>query len=216
MKVPDDVPAAVLAPLGCGVQTGVSAATAVLRPAPGARVAVFGAGAVGLSAIMGLGLTGAAQIIAIDVQPGRLALARQLGATHTIDAKAGDTAEQLASLTDGAGVDGAIETSGNLGALHTAISSLAAASMCVVIGVPNFGETVAVDVINLVARGLRIVGTNQGDAIPRVFIPQLVALYRSGRLPIDKLVTNFKFENINDAAEASLNGQAVKPVLHMA
>ena len=216
VKVPDDLPASVLAPLACGVQTGVSAVTAVLRPAPGARVAVFGAGAVGLSAIMGLGLTGAAQIIAIDVQPRRLELARQLGATDTIDANAGDTAEHIASLTGGAGVDGAIETSGNLRALHTAIGALAAASTCVVIGVPNFGETIAVDVINLVARGLRIVGTNQGDAVPRVFIPQLVKLYRNGRLPIDKLVTDFTFEDINKAAEASLSGQAIKPVLHMA
>ena len=216
VKVPDDLPASILAPLGCGVQTGVSAATAVLRPAPGARVVVFGAGAVGLSAIIGLGLTGAAQIIAVDVQPGRLALARELGATDMIDATAGDTAEQIASLTGGAGADGAIETSENLRALDTAIRSLAAASMCVVIGVPNFGETVAVDVINLVAKGLRIVGTNQGDAVPRVFIPQLIALYRNGRLPIDKLVTSFPFEKINDAAEASLNGRAIKPVLHMA
>jgi aryl-alcohol dehydrogenase len=133
-----------------------------------------------------------------------------------IDATAGDTAEQIASLTGGAGADGAIETSENLRALDTAIRSLAAASMCVVIGVPNFGETVAVDVINLVAKGLRIVGTNQGDAVPRVFIPQLIALYRNGRLPIDKLVTSFPFEKINDAAEASLNGRAIKPVLHMA
>ena len=216
VKVADDLPAAILAPLGCGVQTGVSAATAVLRPAPGARVAVSGAGAVGLSAIMGLQLTGAAQIIAIDVHPGRLALARELGATDTIDAKTGNTADQITELTGGNGLDGAIETSGNLGALQTAISSLAAAGTCVVIGVPNFGETVAIDVVNMVARGLRVVGTNQGDAIPRVFIPQLIDLYRAGRLPIDKLVTSFPFEQINEAAAASLSGTAIKPVLHMA
>ncbi len=215
VKVPDDIPASVLAPLGCGVQTGVGAATTVLRPRPGARVAVFGAGAVGLSALMGLGLTGASQIIAVDIHPARLALARQLGATDTIDAASGDTAERVRELTGGAGLDGAIETSGNLGALRTAIAGLAAASTCVVVGVPNFGETVAVDVVDVVARGLRIVGTNQGDAVPRVFIPQLVALYRSGRLPIEKLVTNFAFDEINEAAEASLSGRAIKPVLHM-
>ena len=215
VKVADDLPASILAPLGCGVQTGVSAATAVLRPAAGARVAVSGAGAVGLSAIMGLGLTGAAQVIAIDVHPGRLALARELGASDTIDASAGDTAGQIKHLTGGNGLDGAIETSGNLGALRTAIAGLAASGTCVVIGVPNFGDTVAVDVVDLVARGLRIVGTNQGDAIPRVFIPQLIALYRAGRLPIDKLVTDYAFDQINEAAEASLSGKAIKPVLHM-
>ena len=99
VRVPDDVPASVLAPLGCGVQTGVSAVTSVLRPGPGARVAVFGAGAVGLSAIMGLAITGATEIIAVDIHAGRLALARELGATFTIDASGGDVAEQIAGRT---------------------------------------------------------------------------------------------------------------------
>ena len=215
IRVPDDLPASVLAPLGCGVQTGVSAVTTVLRPAPGARVAVFGVGAVGLSAIMGLGITPAAQIIAVDIHPSRLALARELGATHTLDASAGAVAEQIAELTGGRGLSGAVETSGNLGSLRTAIASLGSAGTCVVIGVPRAGETVAVDVVNLVARGLRVVGTNQGDAVPRVFIPQLIELYKQGRLPVEKIVTCFPFAEINQAAESSLNGSVIKPVLMM-
>ncbi len=213
--VPEDVPASVLAPLGCGVQTGVSAVTSVLRPLPGARVAVFGAGAVGLSAVMGLGLTAATQIIAVDLHPKRLALARELGATDIVDASAGHVAEQITELTAGKGLSGAVETSGNLGSLNAAIGSLGSAAMCVVIGVPRAGETISVDVVNLVARGLRIVGTNQGDAIPRVFIPQLIELYQRGRLPVDKIVTCFDFADINRAAEASLNGSVIKPVLLM-
>ena len=215
VRVPEGVPAAVLAPLGCGVQTGVSAVTAVLRPAPGARVAVFGVGAVGLSAIMGLGITGATQIIAVDVHPKRLALARELGATETIDATSGSVVEQINQLTGGRGLSGAVETSGNLGSLRSAIASLGSAGTCVVIGVPRAGETVAVDVVNLVARGLRVVGTNQGDAVPRTFIPQLIELYQQGRLPVDKIVTCFDFAHINQAAEASLNGSVIKPVLMM-
>ncbi len=216
VRVPDDLPASVLAPLGCGVQTGVSAVTTVLRPAPGSCVAVFGVGAVGMSALMGLGLTGAARIIAVDVHPARLALAREIGATDTIDASSGGVAEQIRQLTGGAGLDGAIETSGNVGVLRMAIGSLGAAGTCVVVGVPKLGDTVPVDVIDLVSRGLRIVGTNQGDANPRTFIPHLVALYRAGRLPIDRLVTSFAFAEINEAARASLDGTAIKPVLHMA
>ena len=215
VRVADDLPAAVLAPLGCGVQTGVSAVTSVLRPLPGARVAVFGVGAVGLSAIMGLRLTGATQIIAVDIHPTRLALARELGATDVLDASAGGVVEQIAQLTGTKGISGAIETSGNLGSLNAALSSLSSAGTCVVIGVPRAGETVAVDVINLVGRGLRIVGTNQGDAVPRVFIPQLIDLYRRGRLPVDKIVTCFQLADINKAAEASLNGSVIKPVLLM-
>ncbi len=215
VRVPDDIPASVLAPLGCGVQTGVSAVTTVLRPGPGARVAVFGVGAVGLSAIMGLAITGATEIIAVDIHPSRLALARELGATATIDASGGNVAEQIASCTGKAGLTGAVETSGNLGSLQTAIASLAPSGVCVVIGVPRAGETVAVDVVNLVARGLRIFGTNQGDAVPRTFIPQLIDLYRRGRLPVEKITTCFPFAEINQAAAASLNGSVIKPVLLM-
>jgi aryl-alcohol dehydrogenase len=215
VKVPEDLPASILAPMGCGIQTGVSAATTVLCPRPGDRVAVFGAGAVGLSAIMGLRLTGAAQIIAVDVHPARLELARELGATDLVNARNGDTGEQIAQLTGKAGLAGAIETSGNLGALGAAFAALAAAGTCVVIGAPNAADTLAVNVVGMVARGTRLIGTNQGNANPRVFIPQLIELYRRGRLPIGKLVTDFAFADINKAAEASLNGSVIKPVLHM-
>ncbi len=215
VPVPDDLPASILAPLGCGVQTGVSAATSVLRPMPGDRVAVFGAGAVGLSAIMGLRLTGATQVIAIDVHPGRLALARELGATHLVDAAKDDSRQAILSLTGGVGVDGVIETSGNPRALETAIKVLASAGTCVVVGVPSRGEPGSFDVIDLVARGLRIVGTNQGDANPRVVIPQLIELYRLGRLPIERIVQTFAFDAINEASAASLDGSVIKPVLVM-
>ena len=115
----------------------------------------------------------------------------------------------------GRGLSGAVETSGNLGSLRTAIASLGSAGMCVVIGVPRAGETVTVDVVNMVARGLRVVGTNQGDAVRGTFIPQLIDLHKQGRLPVEKIVTCFDFAEINQAAEASLNGAVVKPVLLM-
>ena len=215
VRVPDDVPAHILAPLGCGVQTGVSSATNVLRPRAGDRVAVFGAGAVGLSAIMGLRLTSAAQIIAIDLHPGRLALARELGATDVIDVSKEDAKASIAVATGGVGLTGVIETSGNSAALKTAIQSLASRGTCVVIGIPARGEPGTFDVNDVVGRGLRIVGTNQGDANPRTFIPQLVELYRRGQLPIDRIVTTFDFSAINEASAASHNGSVIKPVLLM-
>lgn len=215
VPVPEDIPAAVLAPLGCGIQTGVNASLNVLRPVAGDRVAVFGAGAVGLSALMGLRLTGAVQVIAIDVHEHRLALAQQLGATDVVNADKEDVAAAIGRLTVGRGLNGAIETSGNPGALKAAIRSLASSGTCVVVGVPGHGEPGQFDVVDLVARGLRIVGTNQGDANPRVAIPQLIELYRAGRLPIEQLVSTFDFEDINRAAAASLNGSVIKPVLLM-
>lgn len=215
VKVPDDIPAAVLAPLGCGVQTGVNAAQNVLRPKVGDKVAVFGAGSVGLSAVMGLALTGASQVIAVDVHKGRLELARELGATDIIDASACDVGAEIKRLTGGAGVNGAIETSGNVTVLKGAIAALAPAGTCVVVGVPH-GVPAELDVLDLVARGLRVVGTNQGDAIPRIAIPRLIELYRQGRLPVDRIVSEFAFEAINDAVSASLDGSVVKAVLTIA
>ena len=215
VPVPDDLPASVLAPLGCGVQTGVNAAINVLRPVAGSRVAVFGAGAVGLSALMGLRLTGATQIIAIDIHPGRLALARELGATDVIDGSKEDSRAAILAATGGAGADGIIETSGNPGALRTAIQALASSGTCVVVGVPPRGEPGGFDVHDLVGRGLRIVGTNQGGANPRVTIPQLVELYRRGRLPVERIVTTFAFDEINKASAASHDGSVIKPVLVM-
>ncbi len=213
VPVPEGIPAAVLAPLGCGVQTGVCSVLDVLRPKAGDRVAVFGAGAVGMSALMGLGLTAATQVIAIDINPQRLVLAKELGATHVIDARHEDVEEAIARATGGAGVNGAIETSGNPVSLKSAIRSLAAAGTCVVVGVPGQGELGTFDVMDVVARGLRIVGTNQGNANPRVTIPRLVDLYQKGLLPIERIVKTFAFEAINQAAAASLDGSAIKPVL---
>lgn len=215
VSVPEDIPAEVLAPLGCGIQTGVNAALNVLRPEPGARVAVFGAGAVGLSALMGLRLTAAAQVIAIDVHEQRLELARELGATDVINAGKEDVEAAIARLTDGRGLNGAIESSGNSSALKTAIKTLSASGTCVVVGVPANGEPGQFDVVDLVARGLRIAGTNQGDANPRTAIPRLIELYRAGRLPVERMITTFSFRDINKAAEASLNGSVIKPVLLM-
>ena len=214
VKAPDDLPASVLAPMGCGVQTGVNAVHNVLRPAGGDRVAVFGAGSVGLSAVMGLALTGASQVIVVDIHPRRLQLARELGATDVLDAREGDVGEAVARLTGGRGLNGAIETSGNVIVLKSAIAALAPAGTCVVIGVPA-GVKAELDVLDMVARGLRVIGTNQGDAVPRNSLPRLIELHRRGRLPVEKIITEFAFEAINDAVAASHEGSVVKAVLTM-
>lgn len=159
---------------------------------------------------------GAGQIIAVDLHPGRLELAAEPGATDLIDARKEDVAEAVKARTGGAGVNGAIETSGNPSVLRAAISSLASMGTCVVVGVPGKGEPGSFNVVDLVARGLRIVGTNQGDANPRTTIPSLIDLHRRGKLPIEKLVKTFPFAAINQAAAESASGDAVKPVLVMA
>ena len=145
VAIPEDIPFELAAPLGCGVQTGAGTVLNALRPPAGASIAVFGAGAVGLSAVMAARIAAAAPIIAIDLEPSRLALARELGATDTIDARADAPVDAIMGIT-GIGVDYAIEASGDTGALRQAVDALAPGGTCALVGAPPFGVEVALDV----------------------------------------------------------------------
>jgi aryl-alcohol dehydrogenase len=213
VKVDEDLDLAQLAPLGCSVQTGVGAVLNVARPDPGSTVVIFGAGGVGLVAVMAAKLTPAARVIAVDVNPARLAMAAELGATDTINPADGDPVSALLELTGGLGAQCAIETSGRLDVLEQAVASLSSAGTCVVIGAPPLGTELAVDVPNLLGRGLRLVGTNQGDSNPREFIPRLISLHRQGRLPFDALIRCYAFDQINVAAQDAAEGRSIKPVM---
>ncbi|MFD0272953.1 NAD(P)-dependent alcohol dehydrogenase [Kitasatospora sp. NPDC127111] len=208
-----DTPFELLAPFGCGVQTGAGAVFHVLRPRPGDTVAVFGAGAVGLAAVLAARLTPAARIVAVDLRPGRLALARELGATDVVDAGAEDPVAAVTALSGGRGADHALESSGSVRALRQAVAALAVGGTCGVVGAPAAGSEVALDVPELLARAPRIVGVNQGASVPEQFLPALVGLFRAGRLPVDRLVRTYPFAAIEEAAEAARSGEVVKPVL---
>jgi aryl-alcohol dehydrogenase len=215
IKVPADIDLASVAPLGCSVQTGTGAVLNVACPQPGSSLVVYGAGGVGLAAIMAAVLTPAVRVIAVDVNKARLDLARELGATATVDASQDNATEVVLDLTGG-GADYAIETSGRLTVLDGAVAALASAGTCVVIGAPPLGSTLPVDIPNLLGRGIRLVGTNQGDSNPREYLPELLALHQAGRLPFEKLIHRFPFEHINDAAIQAHEGAVIKPVLVMA
>lgn len=212
VKVDADVALDLLAPLGCGVQTGVGAVWNVLEPRPGHTIAVTGAGAVGLSAIMAATLTPASTIIAVDRVADRLSLATELGATHTINAAEQDTAAALSEITQGAGVDGVVETTGNVGVLRTAVDALAPRGTAVIVGAPAFGTEVSLDV-NAMIPGRKVVGLTLGDSETQTLIPVLVDLVRRGRLPLDRLITHYSFEDINTAVADMVNGTTIKPVL---
>lgn len=212
VKAPGDLPLAALAPFGCGAQTGAAAVFQVAVPQPGSDMVVFGAGGVGLSAIMAARLTPAARIIAVDVNPQRLRLAADLGATHTVNSADADAVETIRELTAG-GADVTIETSGLVPVLGQAVRSLRSAGTCVVIGAPPLGSELAVDVPDLLGRGIRLIGTNQGDSSPRNIIPRLIDLYRAGVFPVDRIITNYAFTAINQAASDARSGTAIKPVL---
>jgi len=213
VKVPTAAPLELLGPLGCGVQTGAGAVLNVLKPSPGSTLAVFGGGGVGLSAVLAAQLTGATRIIVVDIAPARLALARELGATDVIDARTDDPVRAIVDLTGGAGAEYTLETSGVTQVLRQAVDALAVGGYCGVVGAPPFGSEASFDVSQMLDRNQHIVGINQGASVPRQFIPALIELHLRGRLPFERLVRTFPFADIEQAAQAALAGDVVKPVL---
>jgi aryl-alcohol dehydrogenase len=215
VRVPLAAPLPMLAPLVCGFQTGAATMLQVLAPGLGDTVAVFGAGGVGLSALMAARLTPASRIVVIDVVPERLQLAGELGADHTINAAADDPVEILRDLTGGRGADRIVECTGNTKVLRQALDAMATDATVAIVGAPPFGSEVAVDVLDAIVKGPRIVGVNQGRSVPRVVIPALVDLYLAGRLPFDRLIRTYPFDRINDATHDMHAGTVIKPVLLM-
>jgi len=199
-----------LGPFGCGFQTGVGAVVHALRPAVGSSIAVCGAGAVGLAAIAAASITGCSSIIAVDTVAGHLEIAKRFGATTTVDASTGDLAGAVRSLVPG-GLDFAIDTTGSAQVLREVVPLLSTRGTCAVIGAGP-SDDIVLD-WRTVLNGRTVTGVIAGNSVPEVFLPELVALYRSGRFPADELIEYFPFEEINSAIEASTSGSVVKPVL---
>ncbi len=211
VRIDADIPFELLAPFGCGIQTGAGAVLNVLRPGPSDSLAVLGAGAVGMSAIMAARLTGCGTIIAIDVNPQRLELAVELGATHTVDAGRRDPVEDVRAITGGAAFS--LECTGVPAVLRQAVDMLGSDATCGVIGAPPFGTDVALDVNELIALGRHVRGIVEGDSVPQLLIPELVRLWSEGRFPVDRLVATFPFDQINDAVDRMSDGSVIKPVV---
>jgi len=213
VKVPKDVPLGLLGPLGCGLQTGAGAVINALKVGLGQSVAVFGTGSVGLSAIMAARVVGATRIIAIDVQPARLKAAGELGATDVINARNEDALEAIRSIVP-RGVDFALDTTAITPVIQQAVNSLAPLGTAGFVASPQ--ELVGIHIRHLMLGGRKLRGIVEGESIPDIFIPALIALYQQGRFPIDRLVTYYPFERINDAIHDSESGAAIKPVLTFA
>jgi aryl-alcohol dehydrogenase len=211
VAVDHSAPLELLAPVGCGVQTGVGAVINVLSPDSDSAIVVFGAGAVGLSALIAAGWSQPRALVAVDLVDTRLDLARELGVTHTLNPSRDDTAAALAEISGG-GVDYSVETTGNIGVLRGAVDALAARGTAAVIGAPPMGAEVSLDVHGLLG-GRTVVGVTEGDSDPETLIPLLVRLHAQGRLPIDRLITHYPFADIDKAANDVHAGTTVKPVL---
>jgi aryl-alcohol dehydrogenase len=215
VKVRDDVDLRIAGPLACGVQTGAGTVLDVLRARPGSSIAVFGAGSVGLCAIMAARLCGATTIIAVNRRSSRLKLAQEFGATHLVCPTEVDPLEAIRDATGGRGVEFAFETTGDPAVFTTAVRSLDSLGTCAYVGTAPPGVTGGVPMLEAMTKGLTVRGVLQGDSTPSQTIPRLWELHRQGDLPFDRLITHYSLDQINQAAADCLGGEVVKPVLLM-
>ncbi|REJ16303.1 MAG: aryl-alcohol dehydrogenase [Caldibacillus debilis] len=210
VKVDKDVDLALLSPLGCGIQTGAGTVLNKLKPAFGSSIAVYGCGAVGLSAVMAAKIAGCKQIVAVDIHQNRLELAKELGATHVLNGKEADVVKEIKAVTEG-GTHYAVETTGVPAVVRQSLQALRPLGQTAIVGVT---PEMTIDVHNeIMAEGKTMMGVIEGDAVPKLFIPQLIAYYKKGLFPFDKLIRFYAFDEINKAFEDSAKGITVKPVI---
>lgn len=210
--VDKEVDLELLGPLGCGIQTGAGTVLNRLRPKANEGIVIFGAGAVGLSAIMAAQVVGCYPIIAVDVHDHRLKLAQELGATHIINGSKVDTVAEIHGLTR-IGVPYAVETTGVPTVVKQALAAIKPLGVVAIVG---FTGDVTFNIqTELMAEGKSLIGVIEGDSIPKIFIPQLISLYKQGKFPFDRLVQFYDLEQINQAFEDSASGAVIKPILRM-
>lgn len=197
-------------PFGCGFQTGAGAVLNVLQPRPGSSIAVFGTGAVGVAAIIAASLSGCRVITAVDIIASKLDAAMSCGATHAVNPAAQDGRASLAAIAPD-GFDFVIDTTGREDVLRGAVEALVPLGRAGVIGVGpsesmSFGW-------RSVLNGRSITGIIGGSSVPQVFLPQLLELHAAGSFPVDRVMSYFPFEKINEAVAAVRAGEVGKAVL---
>lgn len=213
VKIDPALPLETAALFGCAVMTGVGAVVNTARVEPGASVAVFGLGGVGLSALLGARAAGAFPIVAVDLLDSKLDLARALGATHTVSARDGRAAEAVREATQG-GAHYAFESAGSEQALAQAYQATRRGGTTVTLGLPHPGRQFAVPAVSLVAEERTVKGSYMGSAVPRRDIPRFIALHQAGLLPVDRLLTRtIALDEINPAFDALASGAAVRQVI---
>lgn len=213
IPVPSDIPLETIAFFGCGMQTGAGSILNELRPPAGSSVAISGAGAVGLAAIMAARIAGATTIVAIDLHESRLELAKQLGATHTINAKGADTVKELMRVTGERGINYILDTTAVPKVLANLAKALSIRGTLALVGAANPGTEAPFEIGQSLVRGWTFKTIVQGSSVPQEFIPRLVALWQQGRFPVEKLTKTYRFEDINKAFDDSASGVTVKPVI---
>ena len=202
-----DLPLELLGPLGCGLQTGAGSVLNEMRLAPGQSLAVFGAGAVGLAAVMAAKLAGAREIVVVDITQSRLDLALELGATRVVLGTDADV--RAAVVGDGPGMDFSFETTAVSSVLNTAVAVLARPGKAVLVGAGG-GE---LHIAPMTLSGRSVTFVLEGSAVPQLLIPLLIDFWQRGLFPFEKLTRTYAFADINQAESDSRSGVTIKPVL---
>jgi len=200
----------VVAPLGCGIQTGAGSVLNVLRPGESSAFVVYGAGGVGLAGLMAARAAGVSTVIAVDPVPGRRELATKLGANAVIDPGDGDVVEAVRDYTGG-GATHALDTTGLPAVLAQGMRALGATGTLVAVGLGQ--PEVSLDIIDIIGGGKTLRGSIEGDADPHEFLPRLLDLHATGLLPLEELITTYSLADIGRAVADAAAGTTVKPVI---
>ncbi|KXH41607.1 AreB protein [Colletotrichum salicis] len=203
----------VYAPLGCGLQTGAGTVMNVVKPGKEDSIIIFGLGSVGLAALMAARYLETGQIIAVDIVPERLELAKELGATHTINSReSGDIVQKIKKMSNG-GPTFAVECTGILKVIEDMIACIGPLGLAVQVGVPPPGAAIKLDAQEFLIGNKRYVGIIEGDAVPAEFIPLLISMHQEGRFPIDKFARFYPASQLNHAIQEMAAGKVIKPVI---
>ena len=202
----------ILGPLGCGLQTGAGTVLNTLKPASGDSLVVFGVGTVGMAAMMAGVASDCGIVVAVDLHDGRLALARELGATHSVRGDAPDLVKQLKAILPG-GSNFTVDTSGKASSIRAAIDILAVRGTCAVLAVAPGTEVTFMP--SMLLAGRKVIGVTEGDADPRTFIPRMIELFEAGRFPFDRLISFYTLDQINEAIADMRAGTTIKPILRL-
>jgi Zn-dependent alcohol dehydrogenase len=212
---PEDVPFEVAAIIGCAVATGVGAVINTAQARAGRPAAVIGCGGVGLSALQGCKLVGCNPIVAVDVMASKLGFARQLGATHTVDARETDVVEALRALTGG-GPEYVFDSVGSEITIPQALQAARAGGTAVVMGLHAVRREVSISPAALILQNKRLLGSFIGSMNPRLDLPMLVELYRAGKLELDALITKrYPLDGLPQAFADMEAGKIARGVLVM-
>ena len=213
VPVPDEIELALVGPLGCGLQTGSGAVLNCLRPEPASSIIVTGCGSVGLSAVMAAKIAGCSTIIACDVVDSRLEMAKELGATDTINSKKVDSVIEEVQKITGNGTNYAVDCTGIGACVRQSLMCTRSLGTCVIVGATKEMTINVEEELMGVCR--KLIGVVEGYSVPQVYIPKLLEYYRKGMFPFDKLITYYDFEDINQAFEDTHKGEVIKAILKM-